>query len=112
MNSPTPDDPFTVLSVAPDASEAEIRARYLKLVKQYPPDREPEKFREIREAFDAAKDPLSVARRLTTPPGDDAPQWSDVLESQKRNPPRMTSAFLLSLGNRAPDNSASPLLPD
>jgi curved DNA-binding protein CbpA len=101
MDSATSADPFTVLGVSRDAGEAEVRARYLELVKQYPPEREPEKFREIRAAFEAAKDPLSIAKRLIAPPDDSVPQWSDVLEAQKRNPPRLSLAFLLSLGNRA-----------
>lgn len=107
MNSSTSADPFTILGVSNDAGEAEVRARYLELVRQFPPEREPEKFREIRAAFEAAKDPLSIARRLIAPPSDEVPQWSDVLEAQKRSPPRLSPAFLLSLGNRAPGSSAS-----
>src|SRR4051794_18957685 len=105
MPDPTSADPFAILGVPPDAGEAEVRARYLELVKQFPPEREPEKFREVRAAYEAAKDPLSIARRLTEPPGDEAPEWSGVLEAQKRNPPRLSLAFLLSLGNRAADDS-------
>jgi curved DNA-binding protein CbpA len=104
-------DPFAVLGVSRDADEAKVRARYLELVKQYPPEREPEKFREIRAAFEAAKDPLSIAKRLIAPPGDNVPQWSDVLEAQKRNPPRLSPAFLLSLGNRAGGDAAASLGP-
>lgn len=100
-------DPFTVLGVSRDADEAEIRARYLQLVKQFPPDREPEKFREIRAAYDATKDPLTIAKRLVKWPGHDVPQWSEVLETQKRIPPRLTPAFLLSLGNRAAGDAAA-----
>lgn len=108
MNATTSADPFTVLGLSRDAGEAEVRARYLELVKQYPPEREPEKFRAIRAAFEAAKDPLSIAKRLIAPPGDDAPKWSDALEAQKQNPPRLSPAFVLSLGNRAPGDAASP----
>lgn len=104
MNSSTSDDPFQLLGVSRDAGEAEVRARYLELVKQYTPEREPEKFREIRAAYEAAKDPLSIAHRLAAPPGDDVPPWSTVLEAQRRNPPRLSPAFLLSLGNRAGDD--------
>jgi hypothetical protein len=100
------------LGVSPDADEAQIRARYLELVKQYPPERDPEKFQEIRTAFDAVKDPLSTARRLLEPPGDEAPEWSSLLEAQKQNPPRLSPAFLLSLGNRAAGDSAIPSLSD
>lgn len=100
MNSSTGSDPFQVLGVSQDADEAEVRARYLELVRQFPPEREPERFREIRAAYEAAKDPLSIAKRWTTPPADVAPEWSEVLQAQRRNPPRMSPAFLLSLGNR------------
>lgn len=105
MNSSTFDDPFTVLGVSRDAGEAEVRARYLELVKRFPPERDPDKFREVRAAFEAAKDPLSIARRLIEPPGDEVPQWSDAIESQKRNPPRLKPEFILSLGNRNPEDA-------
>jgi hypothetical protein len=100
MNDSTPEDPFAILGVGPGAGEEEVRARYLELVKQYPPEREPEKFRQVRAAFEAAKDPLTVARRLLRVPSDETPQWSDVLQAQKQNPPRLTPAFIVSLGNR------------
>lgn len=109
MNPASSADPFLVLGLPRDAGEAEVRARYLALVKQFPPERDPEKFREIRTAFEASKDPLSIARRLTTPPDEVAPPWSQAIAEQKRNPPRLSPAFLLSLGNRAPgDDSAAP----
>ena len=108
MNPTAANDPFQILGVSRDAGEAEVRARYLELVRQYTPEREPEKFREIRAAYEAARDPLSIAAHLIAPPDDDAPQWSDVLEEQKRNPPRLSPALLLSLGNRAGSDPATP----
>lgn len=107
MGSPSSSDPFLVLGVSQNAGESEVRARYLELVKQFPPEREPEKFREIRAAYEAAKDPFTIARRLLRQPVDDIPQWSEILEREKRNPPRLTPAFVLSLGNRASGNSAA-----
>ncbi len=103
MNTSPAGDPFTVLGVSRDASEEEIRARYLELVKQFPPDRDPDRFREIRAAFEAAKDPLSIARRLIAPPDDEPPSWEAAIDAQKKVPPKLTPAFLLSLGNRNPD---------
>jgi curved DNA-binding protein CbpA len=49
-------DPFTVLGVADDAGDAEIRRRYLALVREFPPDRAPERFQELRAAYDALGD--------------------------------------------------------
>lgn len=112
MNSPSTGDPFQILGVSADASEAEVRARYLELVKQFPPELEPDKFREVRAAYEATKDPLTIARRLVMPPDVTVPKWSDVLATQKRNPPRLSQAFLLSLGNRAEPDSANSPQPD
>lgn len=109
MNPSITADPFTILGVSPDDDEEKVRTRYLELVKKFPPDREPEKFREIRAAFEATKDPLSIAKRLIMPPDEEVPQWADVLEAQQRSPPRLSTAFLLSLGNRAGSDTSSPL---
>jgi curved DNA-binding protein CbpA len=49
-------DPFTVLGVADDADDAEIRQHYLALVRKFPPDRAPERFQELRAAYDALSD--------------------------------------------------------
>ena len=58
-------DPYAELGVADDADDAAIRSRYLELVKQFPPDRDPEKFKAIRAAFDALKDrETRLKRRL------------------------------------------------
>ncbi len=49
-------DPFAVLSLTPEASDEAIRQRYLELTKQFPPDHHPQKFAEIRKAYDLLKD--------------------------------------------------------
>jgi len=49
-------DPYAALGLAPDADDEAIRRRYLELVRQFPPERHPEKFAEVRAAFDALKD--------------------------------------------------------
>ena len=49
-------DPFTVLGVDEAADDAEIRRRYLALVRDFPPDRAPERFREYRAAYEALSD--------------------------------------------------------
>ncbi len=54
-------DPYEILGLAADADTAEIRRRYLELVRESPPDRAPERFAIIRAAFDELRDP---ARRL------------------------------------------------
>ena len=51
-------DPYSVLGVARDAGEAVVRKRYLELVRAFPPDRDPERFAEVRAAFEAIRDPV------------------------------------------------------
>ncbi len=92
-------DPYQVLDLPNSASEAEIRERYLQLVKQFPPERDPDKFREVRAAFEAAQDPLVIARRLLEPPAEEPARWADALEAQRKMPPPLDPELLLSLGN-------------
>jgi curved DNA-binding protein CbpA len=54
-------DPYEVLGLPAHADEAEVRRRYLELVRQFPPDRAPERFAAIRAAYDEVRDP---SRRL------------------------------------------------
>ena len=49
-------DPFTLLGLAEDADDVEIRRRYLALVRDFPPDRAPERFQELRAAYEALGD--------------------------------------------------------
>jgi hypothetical protein len=52
---PKTPDSFAVLDVAEDADDETIKRRYLALVRQHPPEREPERFGEIRAAFEAVE---------------------------------------------------------
>jgi curved DNA-binding protein CbpA len=54
-------DPYDTLGLTRDATEAEIRRRYLELVREFPPDRAPERFAAVHAAYEALRDP---ARRL------------------------------------------------
>jgi hypothetical protein len=47
--------PFEILGIEPGAGDAAIRARYLDLVRQFPPERAPERFAAIRAAFERVK---------------------------------------------------------
>ncbi|KJU85419.1 molecular chaperone DnaJ [Candidatus Magnetobacterium bavaricum] len=47
----TKDDAFKTLMLEPSASKHEIDAAYNKLVRRYPPEFQPDKFREIDEAY-------------------------------------------------------------
>ena len=50
-------DPHGILGVSVDASDEEIRTAYLGKVKEHPPERSPEEFERIRDAYDILRDP-------------------------------------------------------
>ena len=60
----TDDDPREVLGISPEAGDEEIRAAYLRKVKEHPPDRAPREFEKVRDAYDALRDPRRRARQL------------------------------------------------
>ena len=47
---------YLTLGLSPGASDTEIRKRYLQLVRENPPGRNPERFRKITAAYEALKD--------------------------------------------------------
>ncbi len=51
-------DPQHILGLSATAEPDEIRRRYLELVRQHPPDRDPQRFAEIRAAYDELSDPV------------------------------------------------------
>ncbi len=51
------EDPREVLGVGPNASDEEIRAAYLRGVKEHPPERSPAAFERIRDAYEVLRDP-------------------------------------------------------
>ena len=60
----TPEDPRQILEVAAEAGDEEIRAAYLRKVKQYPPDRAPLEFEKVRDAYEQLRDPRRRTRQL------------------------------------------------
>jgi DnaJ-domain-containing protein 1 len=53
-----------VLGVTANATEEEIRAAYLSKVKEFPPDRSPEEFERIRDAYDTLRDPRRRTKEM------------------------------------------------
>ena len=67
-------DPFAVLGVTESADDGTIRRAYLGLVRQHPPERDPDGFRRVRAAYEAVRSGSDrAARRLL-----EAPRLPDV----------------------------------
>lgn len=49
-------DPYTVLGLPDDSDDTAIRRRYLELVKQFTPERHPEQFAAVRQAYEQLRD--------------------------------------------------------
>ena len=58
------DAPWEVLGLPPGADGDAIRAAYLEQVKRHPPDRAPDEFERIRDAYEQLRDPRRRAEAL------------------------------------------------
>lgn len=56
-----PNELYEELNVAPEATAEEIKRSFFKLVRQHPPEKDPEKYKAIRHAYDTLSDPRSRA---------------------------------------------------
>jgi curved DNA-binding protein CbpA len=52
MSLPLGDNPYQVLGLTREASEAEIKQAYFALVREHPPERDPAGFKRIRAAYE------------------------------------------------------------
>jgi curved DNA-binding protein CbpA len=76
-------DPYKTLEVSHDASPGEIKKAYFRQIKHYPPETEPEKFKEIRAAYEKLrtnKVRIETDMKLIRPPESDfqapSPEYS------------------------------------
>ena len=56
MTRPDLQEAASVLGVAPTATGEEVRAAYLRGVKEHPPDRDPRGFEGVRDAYDLLRE--------------------------------------------------------
>ena len=66
-------NPYTVLGLSAGASMLDIKRAYFQLVRQHPPENDPDGFRRIRAAYEALRTPAARAatdRGLIHPPPD------------------------------------------
>jgi curved DNA-binding protein CbpA len=76
------EDPYQILELGPEATTEEIRAAYLRKIKQFPPERHPEEFERVRDAYDELRDPRGRTRRLLFS-GDPLPPLTRLLEGRR-----------------------------
>lgn len=74
------DRALALLGLPPGAGDADLRAAYLEQVRLHPPDRDPEHFERVRDAYDLLRDPAARARLVLQGPDPAAPLAS--LETQ------------------------------
>ena len=77
----TSEDPRKVLEIPAEAGDEEIRAAYLRKVKEYPPDRAPREFERVRDAYEMLRDPRRRARSLLA--ADPKQPLASLLDGQK-----------------------------
>lgn len=94
-------NPLVTLGLPASADEAEIRRRYLQLVREFPPDRAPQRFAEIRAAYEQLKNPEEFLERLLfEQKSHDSPaSFRESLRARLRGA-RMSVDSLLSLAER------------
>ena len=51
-------DPWRILGISPGTDDGDIRGAYLAKVREFPPDRDPESFERVRDAYEKLKDPV------------------------------------------------------
>lgn len=94
-------DPYETLGVARGSSESDVRRRYLELVRQFPPDRAPAEFAEIRKAYERLRDPEVRLRSMLFELSDEDSMPAVVAEVRRRlRAARIPTRVLLSLAER------------
>ncbi|MCC8102887.1 MAG: DnaJ domain-containing protein [Clostridiales bacterium] len=73
------DEYYKILELEPGASPQEIKKAYFRLIRQYTPEKDPDRFKEIREAYDQLKNREETEDVLTFP----APQDPWVIQLRK-----------------------------
>ena len=78
------ENPQTIIGVTPDATPEEIRAAYLNKIKEFPPERCPEEFERVRDAYEILSDPRRRTRVMLLSANPEAPLVT-LLDNQKQD---------------------------
>ncbi|MBO0723547.1 MAG: DnaJ domain-containing protein [Blastocatellia bacterium] len=87
------DNPYKVLGVERTAGEAEIKKAYFRLLREHPPERDPEGFKQIRAAYEKLR---AGAERAVTDLFLIEEEDEQALSIQKnsRQPPPLTAELI------------------
>ncbi len=78
------EDPQNILGVSQDADAGEIRSAYLNKIKEYPPERCPQEFERVRDAYEILSDPRHRARAMLQSANPEA-SLATLLDNQKQD---------------------------
>lgn len=91
-------DPYTVLGLPADSDDQTIRRRYLELVRQFPPERNADKFTAVHQAYECLRDLNTRLRYRLFEAGKNESVEALIEEISCRNSrPRVSRETLLSL---------------
>lgn len=90
--------PYEILGIEPTATKVEIKKAFAKLVKENPPDKDANKYQEIRNAYEQAIENLSKALEdeqflFVQPETADAAQTESFTSSEQSAPSSDDEAF-------------------
>src|SRR3954464_6014446 len=95
-------DAHAVLGLPPDSDDVAIRRRYLELVRQFTPEHHPQKFAEVRAAFEQLKDLNTRLRHRLFEAGKTESLDTIIEELSCRSPRRRLSLSTLLKVTQAP----------
>lgn len=94
-------DPYIVLGLPPESDDDVIRRRYLALVRTHTPERDPERFAAIREAYEKLRDSSSRLRYRLFDAGKDDSLEAILTDAKARvSPRRVPVSTLMSWGQK------------
>ena len=77
------ENPQNILGVSPAADAVEIRTAYLNKIKEYPPEKFPEEFEQVRDAYAILSD-VRYRSRLMLQSADPHASLQTLLDNQKQ----------------------------
>jgi curved DNA-binding protein CbpA len=94
-------NPFTLLGVSVESTDADIRKRYLELVREFPPEQYAEKSAAVREAYDAVRTLDLRAKYMLYKQGSED-TFESILEDIECKIPRPRPSLATLLQHRPP----------